>query len=416
MANIFLTPTAEFKPFSYAEMLAPIAAYQEAYDAYDAQLNTLAEDAATKAFNFSAQDTAEKAQYDALMSRLKASADALLTSGLNADIMREIRSINKDYRTSMIPLHQKLAKRAELTAEQRDLQKLNPFLRFSKDYSKSNLQDITASSTYDVIDLSKVEELTSSEFSGITSNMLRRPKYKSILGGQYYEVTDGYGYTPEEMYAGLQNKDSKIYKFYEDTLSKLGISKFDTNTQKEIKQSIISGMMSSAGKFDTQTVSNKNWTTTPKMTDDELQAYLDKVPNNSDFVFDGDLYHKDPNGRVFKIGTQGTGGNGGSNLKSRIGRPQQGVKITFKTKRDNPNEIKKQSTSTFDPKGVDTGNSKIVTYSELPIYAQQEIDNYRGEDVVENYVYMYNEKDNSLYIIPKDINVVENETIDLNAL
>ena len=32
MANIFLTPTAEFKPFSYAEMLAPVAAYQEAYD------------------------------------------------------------------------------------------------------------------------------------------------------------------------------------------------------------------------------------------------------------------------------------------------------------------------------------------------------------------------------------------------
>ena len=62
MANIFLTPTAEFKPFSYAEMLAPIAAYQEAYDAYDAQLNTLAEDAAAKAFNFAAQDTKEKAQ------------------------------------------------------------------------------------------------------------------------------------------------------------------------------------------------------------------------------------------------------------------------------------------------------------------------------------------------------------------
>ena len=40
MANIFLTPTAEFKPFSYAEMLAPIAAYQEAYDAYDASPNS----------------------------------------------------------------------------------------------------------------------------------------------------------------------------------------------------------------------------------------------------------------------------------------------------------------------------------------------------------------------------------------
>ena len=32
MANYFLTQTAQFKPFSYQEMLAPIKAYQDAYD------------------------------------------------------------------------------------------------------------------------------------------------------------------------------------------------------------------------------------------------------------------------------------------------------------------------------------------------------------------------------------------------
>ena len=415
MANIFLKPTAKFKPFSYQEMLAPVKSYTDAYNEADAELNSLMEDASIKAFNFEPQDFEEKQIYTNIMNKLQNAAEQLNTSGLNSELIKNIQNINKEYRKTMLPIQQKINKRGELVAEQRKLQTSNPFLRFSKNYSTSNLKDITEASTYDVIDLSKVEQLASSEFAGITSSMLRNPEYKSILGNQYYEVTEGYGYTPEEMVEGFKDKNSKIYKFYEDAVSKLGISKYDPNTQKEIKQSVISGMMSSAGKFDTQTISNKNWKSTPKMTDAELQAYLDKVPNGTDFVFDGDIYHKNDAGRAYKIGTEKDGGSGGTS-KDRIGRPQQGLKITFKTKRDNPEEVKKQLTSTFDPKEVDAGNSKITTYSELPLYAQQEIDNYRGEDVVENYVYMYNENDNSLYIIPKNINIVENETIDLNAL
>jgi hypothetical protein len=57
---IFLTPNTKFKPFSYQEMLAPVLAYKETYDAADEELNTLMEDAATKAFNFAPQDTKRK--------------------------------------------------------------------------------------------------------------------------------------------------------------------------------------------------------------------------------------------------------------------------------------------------------------------------------------------------------------------
>lgn len=425
MANIFLTPTAEFKPFSYAEMLAPIAAYQEAYDAYDAQLNTLAEDAATKAFNFAAQDTKEKAQYDALMNRLKASADSLLTNGLNADIMREIRSINKDYRTSMIPIHQKMAKRSELAKEQRELLSSNPDLRFTVDYSTTSLDNITSSSSYGIINLDKIYKDTATEFAAKTSK-IQRDDFDPIPIGStgYYTVKTGYGYTPKEFEnafygnSGSPKTDSDIYKFYKEKVDAINArTDISEDIKIEMADAVYRGMEAAAGEFTTKQIAGKTVKTDDKLSDAELQEFMNKAPKNSDFILDGTPYHKDNTGRVYKIGTQGTGDNGNnSNSKSRIGRPQQGVKITFKTKRGNPDEVKKQSTSTFDPKGVDTGNSKIVTYSELPLYAQQEIDNYRGEDVVENYVYMYNEKDNSLYIIPKDINVVENATIDLNAL
>ena len=262
MANIFLTPTAEFKPFSYAEMLAPIAAYQEAYDAYDTQLNALAEDAATKAFNFAAQDTVEKAQYDALMNRLKASADSLLTNGLNADIMRELRSINKDYRTSMIPLHQKIAKRAELAEAQRTALQSNPDLRFTVDYSKANLKDIHAGSTYGIINLKDIEAKAATDFFTKTSSMPTE-SYTPVGNTGYYNVETGYGYKPEDMdeaftpdaITGEYDNTNPIYQFYQKKAAEINARTDISDALKlEMKEAVKRGMRAGAGKFETKLV------------------------------------------------------------------------------------------------------------------------------------------------------------------
>lgn len=255
MANIFLTPTAEFKPFSYAEMLAPIAAYQEAYDKYDDQLNTLAEDAATKAFNFAAQDTKEKAQYDALMNRLKASADSLLTNGLNADIMREIRSINKDYRTSMIPLHQKIAKRAELAKAQRDALEKNSNLRFTIDYSKANLDDIHAGSTYNIIDLDSIYESTAKEYSGITSKNIRTDFDPIPIGKTGYSyVTTGYGYTPHEFNIEVNKEGSLTNELYKRKVAEIMAWDVDDKIKQEAIAKVQQAMFDYAGEFKTEKV------------------------------------------------------------------------------------------------------------------------------------------------------------------
>lgn len=257
MANIFLTPTAEFKPFSYAEMLAPVAAYQEAYDAYDAQLNVLAEDAATKAFNFAAQDTAEKAQYDAIMKRLKDSADALLTSGLNADIMREIRSINKDYRTSMIPLHQKIAKRAELAEAQRTALQNNSNLRFTIDYSKANLKDIHAGSTYGIINLKDIEDKAALDFATVTSAMPIED-YTPIGNTGYYNIKTGYGYSPEEFdnafkpnpTTGKIDNNNPIYQFYTQKIAEIDArTDISDDLKLEMKEAVKRGMRAGSGEI-----------------------------------------------------------------------------------------------------------------------------------------------------------------------
>lgn len=256
MANYFATKTAQFKPFSYQEMLAPIKAYQEAYDAYDAQLNILAEDAATKAFNFAVQDTKEKAQYDALMNRLKASADSLLTNGLNADIMREIRSINKDYRTSMIPLHQKMAKRAELANEQRLLQKANPYIRFDKDYSTESLEGITDASTYNTYDLSTIYTNAAKDtaflIAGLPRDQVGTPT--KIVGTDSYSVVSGYGFTPDEWDEDMQNTDSALYKYVQTAKEKATKGVTNPSIKAEIEAGVEETIRNNIGKFETKLV------------------------------------------------------------------------------------------------------------------------------------------------------------------
>lgn len=314
MANYFATKTAQFKPFSYQEMLAPIAAYQEAYDAYDAQLNTLAEDAATKAFNFAAQDTKEKAQYDAIMNRLKASADSLLANGLNADIMKEIRSINKDYRTSMIPIHQKLAKRAELANEQRELLSSNPNLRFTVDYSTASLDNITSSSSYGIINLDKIYKDTATEFAGKTSKIQRDDFDPIPIGGTgYYTVKTGYGYTPEEFedafYGnnGSPKTDSDIYKFYKEKVDAINAR---TDISKDIKiemtDAVYRGMEAAAGEFTTKQIAGKNVDSSSGPNTNIGEPINSDAEGNEYYVLGTSLWKKSPKGIWNRVATEDT--------------------------------------------------------------------------------------------------------------
>ena len=316
MANIFLTPTAEFKPFSYAEMLAPIAAYQEAYDAYDTQLNALAEDAATKAFNFAAQDTVEKAQYDALMNRLKTSADALLNNGLNADIMREIRSINKDYRTSMIPLHQKIAKRAELAEAQREALQSNPDLRFTVDYSKANLKDIHAGSTYGIINLKDIEAKAATDFFTKTSSMPTE-SYTPVGNTGYYNVETGYGYKPEDMdeaftpnsTTGKYDTSNPIYQFYAKKAAEIDARTDISGALKlEMKEAVKRGMRAGAGKFETKLVkagsSNGSGSSRPNTNIGE--PINTDAEGNEYYVLGTSLWKKSPKGIWNRVATEDT--------------------------------------------------------------------------------------------------------------
>lgn len=259
---VFLTPNTKFKPFSYQEMLAPVLAYKEAYDAADVELNTLLEDAATKGFAFAPQDAAEKEVYDNMMSKLRQASDSLASGDVNA--FKDIRNLNKEYRKTMIPIQQKITKRAELAAEQRKLLSANPNLRFTKDYSTESLSNINDSSTYNVIDLKALEESAGENFNKEMSSIIRTDLDPVSIGDTGYSyVTQGYGLTTDD-FDTLINNDTVlsstgdyniVYKTYKEQVDEID-NRLDLSPtiKQEMKEAIKRGMRANAGKFTTDVV------------------------------------------------------------------------------------------------------------------------------------------------------------------
>lgn len=401
MANTYITSGSRFRPYTFAEMLQPVQIYTEAYNEADTNLNTLYEDAASKAFNFGVQDSEEKAIYDNMMSKLKDASDALVSGNPNA--FKDIKNINKEYRQTIIPIQQKIAKRAELATEQRELLAKNPNLRFTKDYSTESLKNITSSSTYDVIDLDNLYKTTAQEFGAKTSTLYRdNIKPTPIDNTGYYNVTTGYGYTPEEFAEGFTNKDSDIYKFYKNKADEIDSrTDISPSIKSEMKAAILRGMEASSGTFKTSQVKGR-FADTPT-------SKMLKIGENL-YELSGALYQYDEDDNLYKVGNKPTSKStsssssstsGGKSDKKRIGRPTESVAIEFNRK----GEVKK--TSVVEPTIV----GQSIRYSDLDLNMQEEVDKYIGDDETSNYNYYIDGK--KLTIIPKKISITEPEQIDM---
>ena len=104
MPNYFVTNTARFNPFSYAELAAPIMQATEAQYALEDALSTIDDGTLESYLASEAFDSPYRTKYDTLTNRIKAASEQLAASGISPSLIREAKAIRGDYKKFATPV------------------------------------------------------------------------------------------------------------------------------------------------------------------------------------------------------------------------------------------------------------------------------------------------------------------------
>ena len=137
MANFAYTNNTTFKPFSFQEMLQPLAMYTEAhrevenaYSELDSQANAIG------ALANETNDPITYQKYKAYESALREQADILATQGLTPGSRKSLLDLKGRYAKDITPIQNAITRRRALQDEQRKALLSNPTLMFQRNFNE----------------------------------------------------------------------------------------------------------------------------------------------------------------------------------------------------------------------------------------------------------------------------------------
>lgn len=203
MANYSLVLDTRFKPFSYQEMLAPVAAATQAHQALEEEYGNLATKASVWEEMANEQtDPYAYRMYKNYSNDLASKADQLLKYGLNPASRKDMLGMRARYSKEIVPIENAYKRREELAAEQRKARASNPTLFFQRDMASTSLDDFIRNPSLDY-GANYSGALLAQQAGQIASNLKNvltgRSKLKGIGLPYQYEQLIQYGYTPEQI-------------------------------------------------------------------------------------------------------------------------------------------------------------------------------------------------------------------------
>ncbi len=277
MANYSLILDTKFEPFSYQEMLAPVAASTQAHQALEEEYNELAAKANVwdRLANEQTDSKAYK-MYKTYADDLSARADDLMKYGLNVSSRKGMLDMRTRYSKEIVPIEVAYKRREDLAKEQRDAMKVDSTLRYQRYAREMSLDDFIDDPSLDY-GKSYSGDLLAKQVSKVAANyaeVLTREGGLESLGLPYqYKSRIGYGATPEEILAVINDAALKGHegaiKFLkgarDQVLQSSGVLDWtdpDSETRKFFISSANRGLFSALGKTEL-----KNYTDSYSMED-----------------------------------------------------------------------------------------------------------------------------------------------------
>lgn len=211
MANFNYTAGVKFQPFSFEEMLRPLAMYTQEYNAIEqayGDLNTKANEIAALANE--TDDPITYQRYKDFENSLRSKADTMAKQGLDTTSRRQLLDMRSRFATDIKPIQNAIQRRNMLAEEQRKALLQNPTLMFQRDFNTRNydtsLDRFLENANYDYGDQYSGALLTQ-EVSKMASNLARELRGTSTGELDKYTNTflKKYGLSSGEVLYAIQN-------------------------------------------------------------------------------------------------------------------------------------------------------------------------------------------------------------------
>lgn len=260
MASRYIVNNSKFKPFSYAEMLAPVQMAQQEHNLVEEGLGEMSAKAGIWD-KLADQQTnpVSYAQYKSYADDLTKQADLLARQGLTPESRRGLLDMKRRYANEITPIELAVSKRDELTKAQRDAIQKDPSLMFDVNYGVASIDDLlnNPNATYNTISGSELTKRASMMASNLAKTIQDNPQYSNILNGQYFQQMQQLGYSPQQVMQTIMNDPNapKELKQVADTVwQESGLDTWDQATQSRARDYINAGLYDAIGtqRYDTQ--------------------------------------------------------------------------------------------------------------------------------------------------------------------
>ena len=240
MPNFSYTASKSWTPYTFEELLKPLAMYTEEYNRQEEALSELGAkaDLLRKQAQEAGGDVANV--YNTYADELDKQADLLARQGLTPSSRTTLRNLHRQYAKDISPIEEAIKYKKSMAEEQRKLRAQDSSIMFDRDYSTINLNEIYNNPQLGYTPVSG-DELYKQGAAAAKAASSRNINIEKALGTQYYAIKQGYGDEAAQQF--LLNNES-IPELH-DAIGRIIAQSGVTNENKaRAVDYIINGMMS----------------------------------------------------------------------------------------------------------------------------------------------------------------------------
>lgn len=420
-----LVINSQFRPFTYDEMVKPLAQYKEAYDKVEQDYSDLATQ--TEMWKDIVNQTNSPEAYK--MYQRYANDLATITEdfskGMNLSNRRALLGMKRRYAQDISPI----ARADAAMKEANELRvKAGPDAIFEiGEYNSLDnfLHGKTANNNYTSRDA--LTKKTAAMTEAAMAEALRDPEFQKEMGDQFWLITQHTGGSYEDLMAAIGNSpeaQSRFAQIKQRVMADAGVDRYDARGRAAIEDAINTGLYAGLDKPVRSFQANQDHITPAQrhsMNMQSSQLALSAATSgmtwdkkSRSWVYDPS---KDPaiNRAIAKSGTKGTSGGSGKSRETVSQRPffidiknphkshvidTQGVSDISGTKLNENNFDAGMNNATWDDLTIEKSNDKLSTL----------ILRYSGEDTLADAFRKYDiyiDNDGNLRIDPRKVNTYD---------